>query len=551
MTSTYVPKGSVSRRQALGSLSAMGLGFLAACSSSGPSKATSSSTTVSADRFASMPGPQRMREMAKHLEPTGYVKSYRVDASGKGGAHTSFKACYEAIAKDRSERLGTAAAAQSNIWDWRRVLVAPGTYAETAGGVPSHVALIGEGKAPSDVHVRTTGDVDAMATTGRSVYVRNIWFEQADDNPDSHALREQGQAGDVGLGPLQRRTIVFDGCVFTSGGAGAWGKSAVDIMPGPGTFMVFHGCTFDAPNQQQQVNVVTNAQPSRAPSNFAFIGCKVAGNHKRAGNSDASLAFPVGAPDFSEGRDEVFLWMDGAWALGDAVKVGALLAFPSALDATNGAVTQKRASTSYVVISPGEHQGAKAMAPDGTKAPTDAVPKGFMLPLEGVSEQERTFFGTMPTRAHAKIEPGEAADGTVTLTKGEVMWVALDLGGRAVRTKGLDLGSGARGQFVAAVTLDSKGKPLLDGNALTSGNGTGSAVTLESHWYYPGQGPVWVAVAATADTTVPAVKAKAGQAYGATGFTGDLSQASALTAVAAGTPVPRVTILSSWDQPAP
>ena len=532
----------------MGLMGVMGAGFLAACSG-GDEKPKPSNTTDDLSKLKSLPGPQRMREQAQHLEPTEYVKTYQVDPSGKGGAFKTIKDCYAAIAKDKSERLGVGAASpQSNPWDWRRVQIAPGTYTESLSGTPPHVALIGMGKTPEETRFVTDTDVDTIGTTGRSTYLRNLYLEQKSNNPDSHPLREQGQSGDAGLGPWQRRTLVFEDVKFVAGGNGPWGKTAADIMPGPGTFLVFNRCTFDAPGQQQTVNVVTSSHPTPAASNYAFIGCTVGGNQKRAGNSDSTMSYPFGAPDFSSGFKDTFLWMDGKWALGSAVRVDALLAFPNTLDSTNGKVTKKNPSTTYVVINPGTSPGAKATAPDGVKPPTDQVPSSFQLPLRCLSDQERAFFGSKPGTGLTTITPTNPQSGTMTLKKGQVYWVAMDMQGQAICSQGVRFDSDVSGSYSVALTLSKQdeARPDMNGNLMVAGKSSDAQASLDRHWYYPGQGKLWVAIAAPEDITVPAMKAKAGEAFSASGFDGSqIPDAKSATVVAAGTLVPRPSVLSA------
>lgn len=540
----------MTRRSALTLGIGASVSFLAACSSgSGSKPRPSASSGPDMAAINKLPGAERLRAQTKYLEPTSYVKTYKVDPSGKGGAYKTLKECYAVIAEDKKKRLGTGAASpQSNPWDWRKVEIASGTYRETVSGTPPHVALVGMGEKPSDTHFVTTGDEDTIGTTGRSTYVRNMFLEQADANPDSHPLREQGQSGDVGLGPLQRRTIVFEDVTFVAGGGGAWGKTAADIMPGPGTTLVFNRCTFDAPGQQQQVNAVTNSHETDARSDFFFIGCTVAGNQKRAGNSDSTLSYPVGAPDFSAGHGDRFVWMDGHWSLGSAVRVDALLAFPSTLDPTNGKVTKKNPTTKYIVIEPGVVNGAKATAPDGVQPVTTQVPQDLSLPIGSVSKQEAGFFGARPSAQEERLEPEAGAAGNVAVRAGDVYWVAVDLGPKAACVSGVTVGEAGDGLRGVAITLAKDGKPDGNGNAMTSGKGLDEGrVRVETHWYYPGQAPLWVGLSFDKDATVPAMKATQGAAYrGAQGA--EASSVDGLSAVAAGTLVPRPIILSAWPQ---
>lgn len=540
----------VTRRGALTLGAGISMAVLAACSSGDTSKKPqASSKAPDMGDIDKLPGPERLRAQTKFLGPTSYVKTYKVDSSGAGGAYRTVEDCYAAIATDKQQRLGVGAQSpQSNPWDWRKVEIAPGTYRETLSGTPPHVALIGMGAKPSDTHFITTGDEGTIGTTGRSTYVRNLFLEQADANPDSHPLREQGQSGDVGLGPLQRRTILFEDVVFLAGGDGAWGKTAADIMPGPGTTLVFRGCTFDAPGQQQQVNVVTNSHETNARSDFFFIGCTVAGNQKRAGNSDSTMSFPVGAPDFSAGHGDNFVWMDGHWNMGGAVRVDALLAFPSTLDPTNGKVTKKNPTTRYIVVNPGQVAGAKATAPDGVLPVGDQPAKDVSLPVGAVSAQEAQFFGERPTAKETALQPKSPQQGQVQVKAGDVYWVAVDLGAKAACAQAVTIGESSTGLAAAAITLTKDGKPDANGNAMTSGKGLAKGrVRVETHWYYPGQAPFWVGLSFDADASVPAMRADAGAAFRG-GQRAGVTALDALTAVPAGTLVPRPTIVSAWAQ---
>lgn len=530
---------------------AVSAAFLAACSAGSKPKTAGASSAGGPDVAAlnKLPGAQRLREQAKFLEPRAYVKTYRVDASGRNGAFKSLQECYAAVAADKQKHLAVGAQSpQSNPWDWRKIEVAAGTYKEGISGTPPHVAVVGMGAKPEDTHFITMGDVDTIGTTGRSTYVANMLLEQADANPDSHPLREQGQSGDVGLGPMQRRTIVFERVKFLAGGGGAWGKTAADIMPGPGTTLVFHGCTFDAPGQQQQVNCVTNSHETDARSDYFFLDCTVAGNQKRAGNSDSTMSFPVGAPDFSAGHKDTFVWMDGHWNMGTAVRVDALLAFPNTLDPTNGKVTNKTPTTQYVVINPGQVAGAKPTSADSGVVVSDQVPNGLSLPLGTVSAQEAEFFGARPGAEEQTLEPSQAAAGEVQVKAGEVYWVAVDLGAKAACARGVVLGEDSSGLSGAAITLARDGKPDPNGNALTAGKGVSKGrVTVPTHWYYPGQAPFWIGISISADASVPAMKAGTGGAFrGQAGA--DLASVGTLTAIAPGTLVPRPSVISAWPE---
>lgn len=377
--------------------------------------------------------------------------------------------------------------------------------------------------------------------------MRNVFLKQADANPDSHPLREQGQSGDVGLGPLQRRTIVFEDVVFLVGAGGAWGNTAADIMPGAGTTLVFRGFTFDAPGQQQ-VNGVTNSHETSSRSDVFFIGCAVAGNQKRAGNSDSTMSFPVGAPDFSAGHGDNFVGMDGHWNKGGAVRVDAPLAFPSALDPANGKVTKKNPTTRYVVVNPGQVAGAKATAPDGVLPVGDQPAKDVALPLGAVSAQEAQFFGERPTAKETELQPKAPQQGQIQVKAGDVYWVAVDLGAKAACAQAVTFGESRTGLAAAAVTLAKNGKPDADGNAMTSGKGLEKGrIRVETHWYYPGQAPFWVGLSFDADASIPAMRAGAGQAFrGAQ--RAEVTSVDSLTAVPAGTLVPRPTIVSAWAQ---
>lgn len=526
------------------------LAFLAACSSdSSKPKATASGTAGDKAALDKLPGVQRLREGVKHLEPTNYVKTYKVDATGKGGAFTTLQACYAAVMADKQKALGVAGlvGAQSNPWDWRKIEVAPGVYKETASGTPPHTAVVGLGNTPTDVRVVFDGNDDAVATTGRSAYFANMSFEHTSNNPDLHAMRDEGQSGDVGLGPLQRRTIIFESCHFTAAAGAPWGKTAADILSGPGTTIAFANCVFEAPGQAQTISLVTNAKAASGKSQYFLIGCTVAGNEKSSTSGDANpkTSFPVGVPDFSEKRGDDFVWMDGHWQVGKAVPVGALLAFPAVVDAGTS-MKQINPSTRYIVVNPGSQAGVKVTAPDKVLPVQSDVPDGLSLPFGGTSDQEAAFFGSRPSKSEQSLEPKAAQAGTVSVKAGETYWVAFDLDGHAACASGVKVGDASNGVKAVALTLDKDGKPEENGNAITTGKGIGGGkVATQARWYYPGQGPVWVGVTFGADVEVPAMKAVASGAYRASG-SGDTPTPTGLTVIAEGTLVPRPTILSAW-----
>lgn len=507
-----------------------------------------------------MTGEQRIRAQRKMLEPTSYVRTYDVDPAGGAGKYTSLKEAYAAVIKDKAQALGAATLtlAQSNPWDWRLVRVAPGTYHEKASGLPPHTALVGQGARPEDVHITFGGNDDTLATTGRSAYVRNVHLEYTGTNPDIHPFRDEGPSGDIGLDGKQIRTVTLDTVRLTARVGGGIGQGATDILPGPGLTLTFVDCSFITRGQPQAINLVTNAHPiAGTASTFTFIGSDVEANFEQhpdpSRHQSMMEAYVVGVPDFGEGRNDRFFWMDGKWSVGSPAKegrIGSLLAFPLVQDPSDPKRGKPRASTEYILINPGAQAGAELLVTDKTKPVLHEIPGDFNLPAGGTSEAERKFFGSRPSREKTVITPAEPEKGRIKVARGDIYWVQIDLGSRAAYAVQVALGSEAGTKSSVQLNLDKNGRPesAPGGSTAPAAVGAQGTADMQGRWFYPGQGPVWVGMAFTEDAEVPAMTLEKTSAYHSRGMvtTGLIPTPDAGAPLRAGTQVPRPSLVSRW-----
>lgn len=536
----------VSRRTALAAPWALAAGALAACD--GPDPKSSASTTA-------LKGAELLREQAKHLEPTAYVKTYRVDAAGPQGAYKTFAEVYAAVAKDRAARIGTGIPSQSNPWDWRRIEVAPGTYHESIKGVPPHTAIVGMGKRPEDVRVWWDGGDNTFESTGRSTYVRNIHLEHTDLNPDVHPMRDNGPSGDVDLQTRQRRTVVFETVRFTSARRASLGKCTNDMAPRGGVSLTFRDCIFDGPGQPQSINLITSQGDAPGRSTISFIGCTVISNHEQHPSLEWKQlsevpAAPFGAPDFSGGRGDRVVWVDGRWDVGRTHSVQGLMVFPFVSAPAQPGKPTPKPSTQYIIVNPGSVTGMKTVLTEKALPATSAVPADINLPGGCLSAEEKQFYGSDAARHQTLSAAGTASNESLDVEAGQVYWVAMPTTDAALCVTGVSVGSvDAPGAMAASVALEQDGKPMADGNARTSGTagapGSGS-VPVTLRWFYPGQGRVWVGVVFASAAKVPAMKATQGAAFTGTSQAGQVPVTESLTAVAAGKLVPRLAVESHW-----
>lgn len=535
---------AVSRRTALATPWALAAGLLDACDGK-PSKGGASTQALT--------GVALLRDQAARMEPKSYVKTYRVDASGGAGTYKTFADAYAAIAKDRGDRIGSSVPSQSNPWDWRRINVAPGKYHESIKGVPSHTAIIGTGAHPEDVHVWWDGGDNTFESTGRSTYVRNLHLEHTDLNPDVHPMRDNGPAGDVDLQTRQRRTVVFDTVRFSSARQASLGKCTNDMAPRGGVSLTFRNCVFNGPGQPQSINLITSQGDAPSPSTIAFIGCTVISNHEQHPSLEWKQtsevpAAPFGAPDFSGGRGDRVVWLDGHWDVGRTGTVQGLMVFPFVSAPKESGKPAPKPSTQYIIDNPGSVQGIKTILTEKALPATSAVPKDLALPEGCISVEERRFFGA-PASDGTTLWAGVAERGaTVDVQPGKTYWVALPVSDASLCAVAVSAGDAStEGVMAATVALEDAGKPMVDGNARTYGGASpagANSTAVTSRWFYPGQGRVWVGVTFSAAAKVPAMKAGRGAAFTGAGQAGQAPVPDALSPVGEGTLIPRFGLVS-------
>lgn len=538
----------------VGALGGSVVATLSACDSERPKLGPSSPSASANSTSSSIVGAADLRAQAKNVRPTDFVKTYEVDSSGKSGAYKTLTEACKAVLEDQKKQLGTAVMvqAQSNPWQRRQIRVAPGTYKEENIPLPNFVAVVGTGERPEDVHVVSAGASNVLATTARSAYVSNVHLEHTSADPEWHPLRDGGTSGDVGMGPLQRRTVIFDKVKFTSARAGLAGKCATDIVLAPGSALVFVNCTFNTPGQPQAVNCPMNLGTNGdASAQAVFIDCHTVSNYEQhydptVPHGGVGPAAPIGAPDFGAKRGDEFVWLGGTWDVAKTRGVQGLLVIPFV-----GKGADKSSNAKYFIESAGAENGVRTILADKAKHVSHGVKGASPLPVQGMSRREQAFFGSKPPTA-AKVMKADRLTGQLEVKQGDIYWIAIDLKGQALAAKAVGL-DGFAGEIAASIALDKAGRPESDPNGATSSPAAKTqqdSVAVPVRWFYPGQGRVWVAVAFTRDVTVPAITARKASAYRDNGYTSGPIKAlpDAAKPLPAGTLVPAVTVMNQLPE---
>ena len=173
------------------------------------------------------------------VRPTTFAETYDV---GAGQEYATIGEALTAANADHDLWVGTTSQqpVQTSPYHRRLIRVHPGTYAEGALSPLGHTAIVGTTGDPADVIVTWGGASNVLVATGRSLYVAHLTLDHTDPDPEWHPMRNAGSAGDIGMGPWQPRTGLFDNVVFRTAFEGEAGKTAIDTTPGGNCHLIYH-----------------------------------------------------------------------------------------------------------------------------------------------------------------------------------------------------------------------------------------------------------------------------------------------------------------------
>lgn len=505
------------------------------------------------------------------VRPTTFAETYDV---GAGWEYATIGEALTAANADHNLWVGTASQqlVQTSPYHRRLIRVHPGTYAEGALSPLGHTAIVGTTGDPADVIVTWGGASNVLVATGRSLYVAHLTLDHTDPDPEWHPMRNAGSAGDIGMGPWQPRTGLFDNVVFRTAFEGEAGKSAVDTTPGGNCHLIYHRCWFDSPGQPQAINMSVNYPAPGLTSASWFIDCKVTSNYgwtedptlPNNGYTDGTHTTPnppapVGFPDKGNqqvggvGRADTLVWVGGEWDIGDHITpIQGLIRIPN-LDAGDNAL---------FTIDPDLPEGiggAVAVNIGNADNLTRAVPELDYPIADGISDYEVAFYGPDPADSDPVVTVAASAVGTssVTVPANRVFWIPVELPEVMIRAGKVRVTTTSGGGNLATATAlpaygtpgaiepDSAGRRASGVVAVAAGQ---QDVTLTARWYYPGYGRVWVGVAFSAETSVAGWSGSEVPGLDVLytdGWTGAALDPAGATALAAGQPIPAVTIVNT------
>lgn len=533
--------------------------------------------------------PQTIAEQIAAARPTTFVRTWDIAQDGSKQFATIADAVNAARAVIVAEN-GTRQPSRLSPYRRHRFRIWPGEYKEPNPAFPSHFALIGMGDEPEDVRIwddrgyAGTGGTNPdgsksgeniINSSGKSMWVENVWLDHQSDDPEWHSLRIVGPSGTIGENGYTRMTAVFSKVRMTSAFDGMAGKCAFDATISHYD-TVLDRVWFDTPGQGQAINAHIGYNAA-STSSLIFHGCKVTAGYNFVPDPtlpndgyfpDGSMpgSIPVGLHAPQAGGDSLY-WVeteDSLWDVGrkqNAPEVPPRGAIAAVMYNTSTAsfhisdLPQIDPESPRLLISD-PHEGwlidQDEYALTGTldRIIPDLIPVLGEI-RDGTSGAERDFYGLNPT-THATPEVISAAgtQQTVTLPAGRVYFVPIDLPETEFQARSVRLELAGAGQvgIATAYAHPTTGVPYSTaiGQLWKSGgvNASAGQASVSPRWYYPGHGQMWVAIGTEGATGHGAVTAEGGPTvYYADGYEGGtVPDMPELSVLAVGEPYPLVSV---------
>jgi hypothetical protein len=517
------------------------------------------------------------------MRPRSYVATYFVQAGLTNGAafgvYPTYNAAYLAAKADHDRLIAGSATkdGQTNPFQRRRIIMAPGTYNEQLTSYP-FLDVIGATGNRADVVFTYAGNANVTSTTGKSVYYAHFTLEHTGDDPEWHPLRDAGYSGDLDMGLRQRRAVILNNIAFKCSPTGLAGKGAIDGGNAQGTVIVFANCGFYCPGQPQVMSWSTNLNGAAGspPGRTYFLNCHVQANYDfypdptLPNNGVTGWAAPIGMTDKGSGRGDSNTWVGGTFDYGTHQPVGATVVIAGGNTAGHNAKFYIDPNLPALGNFEGtvptiEAKGVIAMRLNESAANVVRENRVFDVPVAGLTRQMSDYFGAesgAPYPAAASgIVPPVPVTGKATLVPNRVYFVYTPLPPKTIQARRVRVGVGvAAGNAAAALIIDNgAGVPLTDGNAIRAAAPTEVTPTawlgeLADRFYFPGHGGIWQAfvtdsATATFDVNADAVGAGALVFYkdGWAGGTIPIPAAGTLTALPAGQAAPIPTLLENAE----
>lgn len=535
-------------------------------------------------------GPDTIEGQIAAARPTKFTHIWDIAADGSKDYTTITAAAAAAEAVTAAENGGRM---RTWVSPHRRHLfrVWPGEYREPNVQFPSHFALIGMGSVPEDVRIwddrghdwvndpnPPTGKYgeNIINSSGRSMWVENLWMDHQHSDPKWHAIRIVGAAGDIGRNHYTPMTAMFRSVRMTSAATGLAGKCAVDATISQYE-VVFDQCWFDTPGQPQAVNFLLGYE-SHIPSAVIFHGCKVTAgydfiddpllpNNGRFADGTIPGAIPIGVHGAQGGAGAAY-WVetaDSAWDIGrqapapDVPPRSGIAVVPSTASITQFHISDLPVidpeSPSLIVNSgagwiedPVEYSERGHL----DRVIPDTIPE--LTARDGASALERAFYGPDPAVVPppARVTP-VGSPVQASFPAGRIYFVPIpapNVGFRLgaaewdLATDG-DIGvASAYSNPLTGVPYSTAGGQMWASGAAPSG---ATSATMIRRWYYPGHGTMWLAVGTQGADGTGILATEAGPTvYFADAYTGgSLPSVEQLAVLPAGEAYPVVTAVMS------
>ena len=536
-------------------------------------------------------GSTSITEQIAAARPTSFLHTWDIAQDGSRDYSTIAEACAAAKAVTVAEN-GPRQAGWASPYRRHRFRIWPGQYKEPNADFPSHFALIGMGDEPGDVRIwddrgtpgsggkdengNKSGE-NIINTSGRSMWVENVWLDHASPDPEWHSIRIVGPSGDVGRTGYDRMTAVFSRVRMTSHFDGMAGKCAMDATI-THYDVLMDRVWFDTPGQPQAINAHIGRSAAH-PSSLIFYGCSVTAGYNfvddptlpnggRFADGTIPGAIPVGIHDTHGGRDVAY-WVEAdesVWDVGrqaqapDTPPRGALAVVKYAASASPMHISALptidneapslivRASTGEWLADPQEYTGHGNV----DRVIPAAIPE-FTI-RDGAGGGEREFYGPNP----ADVPPpavlsSEGGTRAVELPAGRVYFLPIPVAnvGFQLRSIAWSLNSPhpiatatAYGDPDTGIPYSTAPRQMWVAGAVDASSGTAG---VAPRWYYPGHGTIWVALATQGAVGEGHVVAQGGpQVYYADAYAGGtIPDIAELAPLPDGEPYPAVTVRRS------
>ena len=534
--------------------------------------------------------PQTIAEQIAAARPTTFVRTWDIAQDGSKQFTTIADAVNAARAVIVAEN-GARQPARLSPYRRHRFRIWPGEYKEPNPAFPSHFALIGMGDEPEDVRIwddrgyAGTGGTNPdgsksgeniINTSGKSMWVENVWLDHQSDDPEWHSVRMVGPSGNVGEAGYTRMTAVFSRVRMTSAADGMAGKCAFDATI-THYDAVFDRVWFDTPGQPQAVNAHIGYANVHSPTSLTFHGCSITAGYDFIDDptlphngrfADGSLpgAIPIGIHAPQDGQDIAYwvetddsVWDVGRQAPGPEVPprggLGLVMYPESQASFHVSELPQIDPEAPSLIINDPQQGWLPDLDEYTTVGHVDRIIPDLIPVLgeirDGTSRAERDFYGLNPTTHPAPaVISAAGTQQTVTLPAGRVYFVPIDLPETEFQARSVRFELAGAGQvgIATAYAHPTTGVPYSTaiGQLWKSGavNASAGQVTVPPRWYYPGHGQMWVAIGTEGVTGHGAVTSEGGPTvYYADGYEGGtVPDMPELSVLAVGEPYPLVSV---------